>query len=272
MWIAGALCVAVCGSFAGSAVAHVIEERWLADSTAVPLLPQVVPPETVSPRGVPASSFLDRNLFCSDCRSEPGDPHAVTTTLPLVLVATSLGADPFATLRHLETGVQGAFWTGDAVPGAGVIEHVGGTFVLVRTGTGALARVDLLAIASASPAAPPPDPEARFRKLDDTTYEVDRQLVRDLVGAQAKVPGVRVTPAQGKDGKLRGVRIAQAKKKSLASELGLRTGDVIEALDGKALDAPEVLLEAYGQLERATQVRLTISRGGKPLEIEYRLR
>jgi hypothetical protein len=290
-WIAGALCVLVCVSFAARALGHVIEARYLAEPTAAPLPPAVAlpPPIVSSSGGGEASVLVERNPFCSDCATGPGDPPSrsdgvTASQLPLVLVATSLApesADSYATLRNLETGAQGAFWIGSRVPGGGVIERVAGTYVWLRTAAGALERLDLLAVAAAppeptSPSKPAGDAPAwteKVRKLDDATYEVDRQLIRDLVGggATAKVPGVRVMPATGKDGKLRGVRISQARKDSLAVGLGLRTGDVIEAIDGKALDSPDVLLAAYGELERAAAARISISRGGKPLEIEYRL-
>jgi hypothetical protein len=289
-WIAGALCVLVCVSFVARALGHVIEARYLAEPTAAPLPPRSAPPPiTSSSGGGEASALVDRNPFCSDCATGPGDPLSppgvAASRLPIVLVATSLAPDPadsYATLVNLESGAQGAFWVGHRVPGGGVIERVAGTYVWLRTGDGAVERIDLLAIAAA-PAEPPAPPKPkgdapawseRVKKLDDATYEVDRQLVRDLVGggATAKVPGVRVMPATGKDGKLRGVRISQARKDSLAAGLGLRTGDVIEAIDGKALDSPDVLLAAYGELERAAAARVSISRGGKPIEIEYRLR
>lgn len=297
-WIAGALCVLVCVSFAARALGHVIEARYLAEPTAHPelLSKGPLPPAVALPPPIPSSSgggeasvLVDRNPFCSDCATGPGDPPSpsdgVTASgLPLVLVATSLAPDAddsYATLRNLETGAQGAFWIGSRIPGGGVIERVAGTYVWLRTGAGALERIDLLAVGAAPeetspPARPAGDAPAwteKVRKLDDATYEVDRQLIRDLVGggATAKLPGVRVMPATGKDGTLRGVRISQARKDSLAVGLGLRTGDVIEAIDGKALDSPDVLLAAYGELERAAAARVSISRGGKPLEIEYRL-
>jgi len=281
-----------CASFAARAAGHVIEARYLDDPTSGSPLPKVVPPPpppTVPPdgRGRQASAFVARNPFCSACTST-GDPASLSdaiaaTHLPLVLVATSLGTTPFASIRNLETGGQGAFHVGDAVPGAGTIDKIGGTFVWLRSAAGAIERLDLLAIAAATPApvAPPtgaPDDapawSARVRKIDDVTYEVDRELVRELVGAgaSAKVPGVRITPATGKDGKLRGVRISRASKDSLAAGLGLRTGDVIESIDGRAIDSPDALLEAYGRLDSAAQVRLSLSRGGKPAELDFRLR
>jgi general secretion pathway protein C len=291
-WIVGALCTLTCVSFVAHAANDVIEARYLADPPVAPPLPRAAhsSPPAVSPDTRQASVLVDRNPFCSDCTGT-GDPISpaegtVASKRPLVLVATSLGDAPFASIRNLETGGQGAFALGEELPGVGVLEKVAGTYVVIRSRSGA-ERLDLLAVPTvagaagagqvvASGAAVKAGPAwaERVRKIDDATYEVDRELVRELVGggATARVPGVRVTPATGKDGKLRGVKLSRASKDSLAAGLGLRTGDVIEALDGHAITSPDVLLEAYGRLESAPQVRLSVSRGGKPVELDYRLR
>jgi type II secretory pathway component PulC len=299
-WIVGALCTLTCVSFVAHAANDVIEARYLADPPVAPPLPRAAhsSPPAVSPDTRQASVLVDRNPFCSDCTGtdDPISPagDVATSRRPLVLVATSLGEAPFASIRNLETGGQGAFALGEELPGVGVLEKVAGTYVVIRSQSGA-ERLDLLAVPTtagsssagagqvgkgvggAAAAAKPgtgPAWAARVRKIDDVTFEVDRELVRELVGggATAKVPGVRVTPATGKDGKLRGVKVSRASKDSLAAGLGLRSGDVIEALDGHAITGPDVLLEAYGRLESAAQVRVSVSRGGKPVELDYRLR
>jgi general secretion pathway protein C len=280
-WIVGALCVVVCASFAARAAAQVIEASYFAEPTAASPRTTVAPPPAVSPRGVEAKTLTDRNPFCSDCGPAPsaGDPTTVSegvpaTTRPLVLVATMRGPTSFATIRNTETGAQGAYTTGSRIPGAGAAEKITASYVWLRTETG-LERVDLLTVAAAPPEAttPAPAPDAwadRVKKIDDSTYDVDRTLVRELMTANGKTPGVRVMPVM-KDGKLRGIRVSQARKDSLATAIGLRTGDVIEAIDGKSLDTADAALEAMGSLERAPSVRVSLSRAGKPVELDYKL-
>jgi type II secretory pathway component PulC len=239
-----------------------------------------------------AKALVDRNVFCSDCPAVgAGDPSptvAIPARSSLELVATSLGdrpSDSFATLIDVTSGTQGAYWVGQRVSGIGTLEKVAGTYVLVRNDAGAVERVTFdsgstapkekpAAIAKAEPAtaAAAPAWAARVNKIDDTTYEVDRELIRELMTAGAKLPGVRVMPAVGKDGKLNGVRVAQARKDSLAAGLGLKNGDVIQAVDGTALDDTDAVLEMYGRLDSASMARVSILRGGKTTELEYRLR
>ncbi|MCA9680260.1 MAG: hypothetical protein H6709_14565 [Kofleriaceae bacterium] len=292
-WIVGTLTVLTCATFAGRAAGHAIAWRLevptVADPPAMARSPQTPPARPDGNRGL---AFVDRNLFCSACTSRraddppvPGDGDVPATRLPLVLVATSLGAAPqasWATVRNTASGAEGAFGLGARIPGAGVVERIAGTFVWIR-GEAGLERIDLLAeVATATPprdahtagaAAGKAAPawQAQVRQLDDHTWEVDRQLIRDLVGQQARLPGVRMAPAT-RDGKLTGIRVAYARPDSLAAGLGLATGDVIEALDGHALDSPDALLGAYAGLDGAAAVQVSVTRRGKPVELGYRLR
>jgi type II secretory pathway component PulC len=278
--IAGALCVVVCASFAARAAAQVIEGSYFADATASSP-PTVVPPlQPVSPpRGVDPNTLTSRNPFCSDCgppHEGAGDPSvSPQIQLPLVLVATNRGAVSFATMRNTDTDAQGAYAIGAKVPGGGVVEHIGAAYVEIRTDQG-LARVELMAStpdeAKPEPAKTPVSKWAdKVNKIDETTYEVDRSLVRDLMAAQGKTPGVRVGPAM-KDGKISGLRVMQARADSLATAIGLKQGDVVSGIDGSSLDTADAMLDAYRKLDSASSVKVLLTRAGKPVELDYRLR
>jgi general secretion pathway protein C len=287
-WIAGAVCVVVCASFVARAAAHAIEARYFAEPKPAATPPKTVaPPQATSESGISANVLVDRNPFCSDCRAQPGagDPTPSTTiAVPkdLVLVAVMRGPRDFAAIRNASSGAQGAYAVGERVPGGGTIEEIAGTHVMLRLDAG-LARLDFPSddpVADAAldtpvtaPTTTKPDPYAdRVKKLSDTSYEIDRTLLGELMTSGGKgVPGVRVGPAY-KDGKLSGVRVSRAGKGSLAESVGLRTGDVVEAIDGMALDDINKSLEAMGKLRTAASVRLSLVRGGKPVEIDYRLR
>jgi general secretion pathway protein C len=63
-----------------------------------------------------------------------------------------------------------------------------------------------------------------------------------------------------------------ARKDSLAAAVGLKTGDVIEAVNGTKLTTAEAALAMYGQLETTSMVTVTVQRGGQPVNLEYKLR
>jgi type II secretory pathway component PulC len=80
---------------------------------------------------------------------------------------------------------------------------------------------------------------------------------------------VRLAPV-GKDGSLTGIRVAMARDGSLARVLGLQTGDVIESIDGRAIDSAATM-EIYGRLDDVRRVDLGIKRKGAAQTLTYDL-
>ena len=81
---------------------------------------------------------------------------------------------------------------------------------------------------------------------------------------------MRLQPVN-KDGKLAGVRVATARTGSLATALGLSTGDVIETIDGQAIDSPQVLMKMYDRLGDLRRVDLGVRRKGANVTLTYDL-
>jgi hypothetical protein len=293
-WLGVSVCVLVCSLLAAQAVGHVIEARVLPAAATAPKIPTIAAPAPVAApvvdRGARGTSLVERDMFCSSCAPvvtppTPGgtdDPGGVPlTSLPLVLVATSLGHEPVATVRDDRSGSQGAYVIGQELPRAGEITHIGATYVdFVNAETSREERVSLLAAAAAPPKGPDPTATAtadapfadRVRKIDDTTYEVERSLVKELVGSAGKpVAGVRMMPI-AKDGKLAGVRVLSARADSVAAALGLKSGDTLGAVNGVAIDSIDKMLEVYTKLDNTNVVAIDGTRGGKPITWQYHLR
>jgi membrane-associated protease RseP (regulator of RpoE activity) len=223
-------------------------------------------------------------MFCSTCTGSGGDPGpAGSFHPPAILIATSVGADPRATLRVPATEVQGSWGVGDTVPGVGRIERIGFTSIDLADGAnrGTLTLFDGIDhlnggrsdAGAATPAPAAADPFAdRVRRIDDTTYEVERSLVRDLVGGAVGTAGARISPITGKDGKLAGLRLFGVKPGSVAASLGLKNGDVLQAVNNDKIESANTLIGMYAQLEQLSTVELAGTRAGKPLTLTLRLR
>ena len=282
-WLVALVALLACSAFAAHAVASLTEAAYMdtdtAPSRSVPL--QRVP-DTAKPSKPDGSSFVTRNMFCSSC-TEIGEPGPTTSFHPdAILIATSVGTEPRATVRVPATEAPGSWGLGDVVPGIGRIDRIGFTSIDVveladpkRRGTLSLfdspgGRSDASA---ATPAPAAADPYAdRVRKIDDQTFEVDRSLVRELVGGAAGSAGVRMMPITGKDGKLSGLRVVGVRQGTLASTLGLRSGDVLQAVNNVQIENANTLLGLYAQLEQLNNVELAGTRAGKPLTLNFRLR
>jgi len=144
--------------------------------------------------------------------------------------------------------------------------------------------------ASAEPVAPPPSPEASATPNGASDPNVDIKAVEaEIVGAITVVsPTERtITPrgaelvrahapelvtrfrhlAEKRDGIPVGVRLFGIRVDSLASKLGLESGDRVEAIAGRPLDTPEHIASAFEAVKSATTIDLQVSRRGAPLRL-----
>ena len=142
---------------------------------------------------------------------------------------------------------------------------------------GARATLALLGSTAAGAADAPAATDARepaadrITKLGEGRYEVDRALVRELVTGAARPGGMRMVPIT-KDGEVAGVRVLGVKPGSVAAAIGLKTGDVLAAIDGAPIKTAQQLLDLYAKLDQLSGVELQGTRAGKPLAIALQLR
>jgi hypothetical protein len=281
-WLALLVTLIVCASFAARAVASLVEARYL-DTNAHGPAPLIRPVQVAPPASTPDGSlFVARNMFCSTCEVSPGPTNVSPSgfTPDATLIATSIGADPSATLRVTATDAQGSYGVGDAVPGVGTITRIGFVSIDLTNAAGVTGTLSLLSptpggrsdAGAATPAPAAADPfDGRIRKIDDTTFEVERGLVRDLVSGSLKTGGARIAPIS-KDGKLDGLQLIGVRRGSPAAALGLLNRDLLQTINGTKIESANTLLDLYAKLDTLGSVELGGTRGGKPLTLVLRLR
>lgn len=103
-------------------------------------------------------------------------------------------------------------------------------------------------------------------RLDSGEHTVEVGGEIDRLSRQA-----RIIPSY-KNGKPRGFKIAGVRASSTLGKIGLKSGDVIVAIDGKAVTSPDKALAAYGDFGKDRTVSLEIERDGRPRSITVRLR
>lgn len=273
-WLVALVTVIACSVFAVRTVAALTAPPTADHSPWVVPLPKV---SVLAPHVTPdGSSFVVRNMFCSTCA--PDGPGSTTPFKPAaILIATSIGRDTRATLRVPASEVQGSFGIGDYVPGVGTIDRIGFVSVDVVSRDGQRGTLSLFDGGHGDAGAATPAPVAatpfgdRIKKIDDHTFEVERSLVRDLVGGAAGTGGARIMPIT-KQGKVDGLRILGVRDGQLASSLGLKSGDVLQAINNTKIESANTLLGFYAQLETLNIVELAGTRAGKPLVLTLRLR
>lgn len=282
-WLVALVVTVACAGFAAQAVAALVEAEYLADAPRGPESP--LPPPAPAPAAPPPDSnvIVERNIFCSACTPsavQPGSTNGIYRGEPAVLIATNLGREPYATVRVLASSVQGNWELGATIPGVGRIDDIGPVSIEVVDADGNRGRISLLdtpaaggpVVAATATRPPAADPFAdRITKLSDTSYEVERSLVRELVGGSTKAGGARAFPVV-KDGEVQGVRLAGVRNGSVASAIGLRSGDLISEIDGTPIKTAQQMLDLYAKLDQVSSVDLGGKRGGKPIALTIRLR
>lgn len=127
--------------------------------------------------------------------------------------------------------------------------------------------------ASAGPVPPPPaGADSRIQKISDTEAVVERSLINELLANPANfVKSVRVRP-QREGGKVVGYKLRRFQANSPLAALGAQKGDVIQAVNGVDLTSMDKALGAFQSLRSANDLKFSITRAGKPMDINVSIR
>ena len=283
-WIFSLSVAIACSTFAAATVSSLVSVSYLAPAASAPPVPVAAAARiaTAPPPARPdGRDFVARDMFCSSCAPPAGGPGPTDSFAPqALLIATIISDEPRCIVRALASEAQGSYGVGDPIPGVGTIARIGWLSIDVVDGDrhGHLDLLDTPAAVRGDAGAATPDPAAaaepwagRIKKIDDHTYEVDRELVRDMVSGAAKPGGTRILP-RTENGKLTGLRMLGVKEQSLAGALGLRNGDVMAAINNTPITSVQTLLDVYANIDSLNVVEIAGERAGKPLDLTLRLR
>jgi general secretion pathway protein C len=274
--------------------------------------PAPSPSAPVAAKTKDGKPLVDRNMFCSTClppvpvvATDPGntDPNVVPlTSLPLMLVATHVtdaryANEAFATVLNTATQKQGAYWIHDdkkpdarptVIPGAGPVLAIHYKYVDFKNE--ASGRKERISITGEAPPPPPvvataeePKPagdgddltaaiDTGIKKIDDTTYEIDRSLVdKVLANPMAVAKGARVMPSS-KNGEPNGFKLYAVRPSSVYAKLGFANGDTLHAINGMELNSMDKAMEVYSKVRDASSLQVNVTRRGKPVTLNYTIR
>ncbi len=283
-WLFGLVAIVICVAFAASATSSLLEASYFGPPEKGASLPSSAPVAVVAPdkrAKRDGAELVARNVFCSTCTPSPAQPGATESFTPnCTLIATSVGDEPTATVRVPASEVQGSYSVGDTIFGIGKVERIGWRSIDIVDSEGRRGRVNLLdqqlaAVAPSGTAIPSAaaDPFAgRIRKIDAHTFEVDRDLVKDLVSGAAKPGQMRIMPLPDGKGGINGLKLSGVRGSTIGAQVGLQNGDTLVAINNVKIENLNSLLDVYSKIDTLNTVELGGTRGDKPVDLTLRLK
>jgi general secretion pathway protein C len=237
-------------------------------------------PQPVFPRAMPRTqrpaldvqSIVSAHLFgVATADPTAQDPaNAPQSTANLLLAGTIATQDPKRGVAIISDGGPSKVYSvGDNVGGASLhsvyLDHV----ILDRSG--ALETLLLPRLLGPGMRAPP---VMRRQSGADarTVAAVDniRRMVQQDPGLLDQV--MRTVPSyDSAAGKLRGFRAYPGRNRQIFSQLGLKPGDLVTAINGTALDDPQRSQDVFNTIQTSDHVTVTVERAGVKQEISLNI-
>ena len=108
-----------------------------------------------------------------------------------------------------------------------------------------------------------------MKKTGPYDYQIDRGMLDEQLQDLSKLGSqARVVPNY-RNGKYEGFKLVGVRPGSLYRSIGVRSGDVIKSVNGKAIDSPNKALELFEQLKASSNIQLEIERRGQPKQLNY---
>jgi type II secretion system protein C len=261
------------------------------------------PTATLNPKAV--DLILKRNLFNSEGSAveekqdakpdQPVTAEAVKSDLPIKLVGTIFGGDPFTGIALIENSQKksiNSFFVGDTVLKEAVVREIYKERIIVdRNGrreyieiaptelTRTRRKKKAAAKSTDSGVAPlatePPPPaykEDGFERKDKEITMTQAYRQKLLTADFTKVlQDCKATPNMV-DGELRGFIITRIRKDSIYEKAGIQNDDIVEEVNGVPLTDTSQAIRLLQSLRNESEIEIRVKRGGSPMSFTIGVR
>jgi general secretion pathway protein C len=228
-------------------------------ANAAPMAPPAARP-AINP-AVELASIVNAHLFGR--AGVTGSDNAPLTTMPLILAGVIAGNDPNKGQAIIGESAASAklYAVGAMISGGARLHSIFHDHVLIER-NGGLETLKLPHTApNAGPARPmaatPPTPPHTEAQRDNSTVLAGMVRVQPVFN-QGKLSGYRIFPGGGRGN-------------TAFTQLGLRSGDLIVAINGSPLDDAGRAMEVMQTLSSASSATVTVSRSGVTQEVNLNL-
>jgi general secretion pathway protein C len=225
-------------------------------------------PSTVARRGIDIASITNAHLFgtAADSAGRGSPADATQTSMQLVLTGIIAGRDPqvgFAILGENATAAK-VHAVGDNVPGGAKLHSVYGDRVLLdRSG-----HLEYLTLPHQSSAALNANPVQAAVPNQNPAFDRVRRLISEDPSLLSDIMRNQPVLMQGK---LRGFRVYPGRNRQAFTRLGLRSGDLVIAINGTPLDDPARGDEIFRTIGSASEARVTVMRNGQQQDLSLNM-
>ncbi|MCK6570062.1 hypothetical protein L6V77_03015 [Myxococcota bacterium] len=110
-----------------------------------------------------------------------------------------------------------------------------------------------------------------IQKTGEYSYKIEREWMnKQLEDIEKLSRQARVIPHY-RDGKPQGFKLVGVRPGSVYSHLGIRSGDVLKAVNGDEITSPNKALEMYEKLKSQNNVTLEVERRGRPISLDFNI-
>lgn len=106
-----------------------------------------------------------------------------------------------------------------------------------------------------------------IRSMGGNSYSFPHQLIKEQLKNPKFLSDARIVPRKNGGGFL----VQRLKKGSLYEKLGLKRGDVIESIDGQAINTAQDAMSHYQKLNGQGQIQVGVVRNGQPQMLQFYL-
>ncbi|KPK24376.1 MAG: hypothetical protein AMK69_16210 [Nitrospira bacterium SG8_3] len=234
-------------------------------------------PEVKQEREPPLRAYQvinSRNLFGSVEKAVVNTkPESIETleptSLKIALLGTVAGSEQnaVAVIEEKKLRKQGLYRVGDSVQGA-VVKMILRGKVVLRVGD----KDEILTMEEDASSKTGNGRGRSDASGEQTSIRVRRSDVESsLQNINTLLSQVRIRP-HFKNGEADGLSISRIRPNSIFTKLGLRNGDVVQAIDGTPIASPDDILSMYDKLKSGSNISIQITRRGQQKTINYEMR
>ncbi len=225
-------------------------------------------------------AIVSRNLFKTDTEvastppaEKPVDVEELQPTqlnLKLWGTVASPGGRSFAVIEDVKNRRQRLIRENDRIENATVKKILRGRVILAVDGRDEVLEMEKIRTASRRVPRLPARAEGGEGPAEEHVRVPQSEIESAVKNVNQLMRQVRIRP-HFTNGKADGLRLTGIHSGSIFSRMGLRSGDILVGVDGERIQSVDDALKFYRSLKSATNVKLTVKRGGREKTIDYQV-